>query len=151
MLEEIISVPRKVVHIVALVRETADEAEIKEMKELAEHGGLTSLCFYPIRDQHYDEGFTSGEVMLIDADTGEILADVLSNLHSSVLKNAKMISVPREKMQELRDEIFSCQRRPMQEAGVYDPMEQAGHRDMVSSKFILEQLDKWLEVKENGS
>ena len=60
--------------------------EIKEMKHLAKHGGLTSLCFYPIRDNHYDEGFTSGELVLIDGETGEDLARIRSGLDRSIIK-----------------------------------------------------------------
>jgi len=56
----------------------------------------------------------------------------------------EIISIPRKDLQTFREKVFDSQTRPMQAAGVYDPMEQAGHRNMVSSKFILEQLDKWL-------
>ena len=77
---------KKVIQIVTLVRETTDEEEIKEMERLAKHGGLTSLFFYPLRDAHYDEGFTSGELVLLDGENGEELARILSNLQQSVIK-----------------------------------------------------------------
>ena len=41
----------------------------------------------------------------------------------------------------LKQKILEKARRPMQEAGVYDPMEQAGHADMVSVDYVLKQID----------
>ena len=38
--------------------------------------------------------------------------------------------------EKIREKAF----RPMQKAGVYDPMEQAGHRDVVYVKDVLEIL-----------
>ena len=76
---------KRIIQIVALVREVVDEAEIAEMKQLIGLG-VTAVCFYHIRDAHYDEGFTSGELVLVDADTKEVLVDRLVNLSKSIIK-----------------------------------------------------------------
>jgi len=44
------------------------------------------------------------------------------------------------KMDSLEKTIRSKARRPRQEVGIYDPMEQAGHSDMVSVSYVLKEL-----------
>jgi hypothetical protein len=75
--------PSIIRQVVILIREVIDVDEIREMKRMAERGGITSLYFYPIRDEHYDEGFVSGELLLIDGETNEKLVHKLINLQKS--------------------------------------------------------------------
>lgn len=43
-------------------------------------------------------------------------------------------------VKQLKQEIQALGRRARQEVGIYDPMEQAGHADMVSLNAIIEKI-----------
>lgn len=46
----------------------------------------------------------------------------------------------------LRKAMQKKVKRPMQETGVYDPMEQAGHRNMILIEDALEVFKQWLRL-----
>jgi hypothetical protein len=81
---------------VVLVREVPEEKAEKIRQAVSDDEPLAPKLFYPYRNQHYDLGFTGGELVIVDGDV--ILKHTVINREGSILDLAK-------KIPELVDEI----------------------------------------------